>query len=83
MPGKTTLTMQGGPINSTEEERKTFEAMGNNIQQGFAGTFNQLADYLARSKWLNIILFNYRETIGENFITEPLAVSGKFHGGSQ
>jgi uncharacterized protein YndB with AHSA1/START domain len=46
--GKTTLTLRGVPINATEEERKTFEAMRNNVQQGFAGTFDQLADYLAK-----------------------------------
>ncbi|MFC4766492.1 SRPBCC domain-containing protein [Effusibacillus consociatus] len=45
--GKTTLTMRGGPINATEEEIKTFESMLESMQQGFAGTFDQLADYLA------------------------------------
>ncbi|MCM3340560.1 SRPBCC domain-containing protein [Paenibacillus sp. MER TA 81-3] len=46
--GKTKLTIQGGPTNATEEERNTFEAMRDNIQQGFAGTFEQLADYLSK-----------------------------------
>ncbi len=45
--GKTTLTLQGGPINATEAERKTFEDGRASIQQGFKGTFDQLADYLA------------------------------------
>ncbi|ASS75511.1 polyketide cyclase [Tumebacillus algifaecis] len=45
--GKTTLTMRGYPVNATEEERQTFESMRGGIQQGFAGTFNQLTEYLA------------------------------------
>jgi uncharacterized protein YndB with AHSA1/START domain len=46
--GKTTLTLRGGPINATEEEHRTFEARFESIKQGFGGTFDQLADYLAR-----------------------------------
>lgn len=48
LEGKTSLTLQGGPVNATEEERKTFESMCPMVQQGFAGTFDQLADYLAK-----------------------------------
>jgi uncharacterized protein YndB with AHSA1/START domain len=48
--GKTTLTMRGGPINPTEEERKTFETAQEMVQQGFAGTLDQLADYLEKIK---------------------------------
>jgi len=44
--GKTTITLRGGPINATEEERKTFEAGYGSIQQGFKGTFDQLDEYL-------------------------------------
>lgn len=47
--GKTTLTMRGVPLNATEEELKTFEAAQEMVQQGFAGTLDQLADYLARA----------------------------------
>lgn len=47
--GKTTLTLQGGPINATEAERKTFAAGHASMQQGFAGTLDQLADYLAKA----------------------------------
>jgi uncharacterized protein YndB with AHSA1/START domain len=47
--GKTTLTLRGGPINATEEERKTYEAGFESMKQGFGGTFDQLADYLARA----------------------------------
>lgn len=46
--GKTTLVMRGVPVNTTEEERETFKAMHDGIRQGFAGTFDQLADYLAK-----------------------------------
>ncbi len=46
--GKTTLTVRGAPINATEEERKTFTSMFASMQQGFGGTFDKLAEYLAR-----------------------------------
>jgi uncharacterized protein YndB with AHSA1/START domain len=45
--GKTTLTLFGGPIRATEEERQTFVAAVKNVQQGMAGTLNQLEEYLA------------------------------------
>ncbi|MFC5451545.1 SRPBCC family protein [Paenibacillus aestuarii] len=45
--GKTILTLTGGPINATEEEVQFFAAMQESMQQGFAGTFNQLEAYLA------------------------------------
>jgi uncharacterized protein YndB with AHSA1/START domain len=44
--GKTTLTLQGGPVNATEEEQKMFEGMHDAIRQGFSGTFDQLDEYL-------------------------------------
>jgi uncharacterized protein YndB with AHSA1/START domain len=47
--GRTTLTMRGGPLSATEEERKTFEAARDSVKKGFAGTFDQLADYLAKA----------------------------------
>ncbi|MBQ4899097.1 SRPBCC domain-containing protein [Paenibacillus sp. Marseille-P2973] len=43
---KTTLTLGGGPINATEEERTAYESMRPHIQQGLEGTFNQLAAFL-------------------------------------
>lgn len=46
--GKTTLTLRGGPINATEEERQTFVEFFDSMKQGFGGTFDQLADYLAK-----------------------------------
>ncbi|KIL38982.1 polyketide cyclase [Gordoniibacillus kamchatkensis] len=45
--GKTTLTMRGGPVNATEEELAFFKSMHPGMQQGFAGTFGQLDEYLA------------------------------------
>jgi uncharacterized protein YndB with AHSA1/START domain len=46
---KTTLSLRGIPINATEEERKTFEAGHQSMQQGFKGTLDQLAEYLAKA----------------------------------
>ena len=46
--GMTTLNLRGGPINATEEERKVFESMHESMRQGFGGTFDQLAGYLAK-----------------------------------
>jgi len=47
--GKTTLDLRGSPINATEEEFKTYAGMFDSMRQGFGGTFDQLADYLAKS----------------------------------
>lgn len=47
--GKTTVTLRGGPINATEEERETFWNGQESVRQGFAGTFDQLAVYLAEA----------------------------------
>ncbi|MGH2484935.1 MAG: SRPBCC family protein [Ktedonobacterales bacterium] len=44
--GKTTVTLRGGPLNPTDEERDTFWSAEDSVRQGFAGTFGQLADYL-------------------------------------
>jgi len=46
--GRTTLTLRGAPVNATEAKRRTFEAGRASMQQGFTGTFDQLAAYLAR-----------------------------------
>ncbi len=45
--GKTTLTVRGGPLNANDAEWAAFEEMRPMVQQGFGGTFDQLADYLA------------------------------------
>jgi uncharacterized protein YndB with AHSA1/START domain len=47
--GKTTLNLRGGPINATENERKMFVSMFRSMEQGFGGTFDQLAAYLAKT----------------------------------
>jgi uncharacterized protein YndB with AHSA1/START domain len=47
--GKTTLTLRVGPHHATEEERATFKAGHSSMQQGFTGTFDQLAAYLERA----------------------------------
>jgi uncharacterized protein YndB with AHSA1/START domain len=47
--GKTTITLRGAPINATEEERKMFASMFASMQQGFTGTFDKLAEYLAKA----------------------------------
>lgn len=46
--GKTTVTLRGGPINATEQERETFWNARKSVRRGFAGTFDQLAAYLAQ-----------------------------------
>ena len=45
--GKTTLTVLWAPLNPTEEERKTFDAAHDGMRQGWTGTMDQLAAYLA------------------------------------
>jgi uncharacterized protein YndB with AHSA1/START domain len=48
--GKTTIHMHGGPINASESSQKLFESSRPQMQQGFAGTFAQLDEYLAARK---------------------------------
>jgi uncharacterized protein YndB with AHSA1/START domain len=47
--GKTVLSLRGGPIGVTDEERAMFEGMFASMQQGFSGTFEQLEQYLAKA----------------------------------
>lgn len=47
--GRTTITVRGGPLNATEEERKTFHGARSSMEQGFGGTFDQLAAYLTHA----------------------------------
>jgi uncharacterized protein YndB with AHSA1/START domain len=47
--GKTTLTLRGGPINASLEEIAAFEAGFASMTMGFAGTWDQLVSYLART----------------------------------
>ncbi|EQA36019.1 hypothetical protein LEP1GSC047_0363 [Leptospira inadai serovar Lyme str. 10] len=46
---KTLVTIKGTPINATEEEINTFLGGYESMQKGFAGTFDQLAEYLAKA----------------------------------
>jgi uncharacterized protein YndB with AHSA1/START domain len=48
--GKTTLTIATSAYEATEEEHKTFEAGFDGMADGFNGTFDELADYLAKAK---------------------------------
>jgi len=46
---KTLVTLVWVPLQPTEEERQTFEAAHEGMTQGWGGSFDQLADYLARA----------------------------------
>lgn len=46
--GKTSVTVRTVPYNATEEERKVFFDARDSMEEGFTGTFDQLADYLAK-----------------------------------
>jgi uncharacterized protein YndB with AHSA1/START domain len=48
--GKTKLTVRWVPINPTDEERKTFDAGHDSMNQGWTGTLDQLAAYLAKTR---------------------------------
>jgi uncharacterized protein YndB with AHSA1/START domain len=45
--GKTILTLQGGPLNASDEEQAAYDAMAPMAAQGMEGTFEQLANYLS------------------------------------
>ena len=47
--GKTTLMLRGSPINASAEERAVYAAHTDSMRQGFGGTFDQLAGFLAKS----------------------------------
>jgi uncharacterized protein YndB with AHSA1/START domain len=46
---KTTVTVEWVPLNPTDEERKTFDGAQEGMKQGWSGTFDQLAGYLAKA----------------------------------
>jgi uncharacterized protein YndB with AHSA1/START domain len=48
--GRTTATVHWVPWNATEEEIKTFAAAREGMKQGWTGTFEQLAAYLAKAQ---------------------------------
>jgi len=45
--GKTKMVLHGFPINATDEERATFSGARASMKEGFTGTLDQLAAYLA------------------------------------
>ncbi len=46
--GKTTITIRWTLLDATDEERKTFDGARDGMTQGWTGTFEQLAGYLAK-----------------------------------
>ena len=46
---KTKLTIEWSPLNPTEEERQTFDGAHDGMKQGWSGTMDQLAEYLAKA----------------------------------
>jgi len=47
--GRATLTIRWSPLNADETERATFAAAHPSMQQGWTGTLDQLAAYLAKA----------------------------------
>jgi uncharacterized protein YndB with AHSA1/START domain len=50
LDGQTTVTMQGIPINATEEERAIFMQGRSSMQMGWTGTLDQLEAYLTKEQ---------------------------------
>lgn len=48
--GKTTLTLRASPIDATAEERAVFDGLFDSMTDGFGGTWDQLAAYLAATR---------------------------------
>jgi uncharacterized protein YndB with AHSA1/START domain len=46
--GRTTVTLRWAALNATEAERKTFDANHESMTGGWTGTFDQLAEHLAK-----------------------------------
>jgi uncharacterized protein YndB with AHSA1/START domain len=46
--GTTTLTLRASPLNASDEEQDIFVGNFPSMRQGYGGTFDQLADYLAK-----------------------------------
>lgn len=44
--GKTTFTIQGHPINATAAQEATYDSIKENMNEGWAGTFDKLENYL-------------------------------------
>jgi len=44
----TTLTLRASPVNASDEEQDIFVGNFQSMRQGYGGTFEQLAGYLAK-----------------------------------
>jgi uncharacterized protein YndB with AHSA1/START domain len=51
--GRTTVTMRGRAINASEPELGMFESFFSSMQKGWSGTFDQLAEHLAKTTGTN------------------------------
>ena len=47
--GTTIVSLRAEPFGEVAEERKYFEDLRSSLEQGYGGTFEQLADYLAKA----------------------------------
>ena len=47
--GGTTVSLRAEPFGEVAEERKYFEDLRPSLEQGYGGTFEELADYLAKA----------------------------------
>jgi uncharacterized protein YndB with AHSA1/START domain len=47
--GATTVALRAVPFGEVEEERKYFEELHPSLERGYGGTFDQLADHLAKA----------------------------------
>ena len=45
----TTVSLRAEPFGEVAEERKYFDELRSSLEQGYGGTFEQLADYLAKA----------------------------------
>jgi uncharacterized protein YndB with AHSA1/START domain len=50
LDGQTGVTIRWSPINATQAEQETFDAGHDSMRQGWGGTLDQLASYLATEK---------------------------------
>jgi uncharacterized protein YndB with AHSA1/START domain len=48
--GTTTVTLRAEPFGETESERRYFEELQPSLEQGYGGTFEKLADHLAKAR---------------------------------
>jgi uncharacterized protein YndB with AHSA1/START domain len=81
--GKTVMTLRGVPHQATPEEERLFAENRSNVNQGFAGTFAQLASYLDdalvadRAMVYRRVFDAPREVVWKSW-TEPSKISAWF-----